>query len=272
MEYKKIFERLWADYTENNPHVKKVYDLLVAEGENVINDHIAFRTFNDTRINVDALAKVFIENGYQEKQSYTFENKHLFAKHYEHKTNLLAPRVFISELILKDFSPEFQQIIQSEIDKIDKRILFSDELIYSGNVWSKPSFAIYEKLKKESEYAAWVYVFGFRSNHFTVSVTDLKKYDTIEKVNSLLKQHGFLINNIDGEIKGSPAELLEQSSIKSGFINVDFIEGVYEIPSCYLLKGIRIQTENCTQDLLQNQRTKYLKVLIFMRRKVLKVL
>ncbi|NVN95200.1 MAG: DUF1338 domain-containing protein [Bacteroidetes bacterium] len=233
MDYKKVFERLWSDYIDTNPHVKKIYDLFTAEGEVVINDHIAFRTFNDASINVDVLAKVFLANGYEHKGSYTFESKHLFAKHYEHKTDLLAPRVFISELILENFSRDFQHVIKKEIASIDKKLLFSDELIYAGNLWNKPSFAVYEKLKKESEYAAWVYVFGFRANHFTVSVTDLKKYDSIEKVNSFLKQNGFIINNIDGEIKGTPEELLEQSSIKSGFIDVNFEEGVREIPSCY---------------------------------------
>jgi hypothetical protein len=233
MNYNQIFERLWADYIANNPHAKKVYDLFHNEGELVVNDHIAFRTFNEASININALAETFLDNGYEKRGEYSFENKHLFAKHYEHKTDKLAPRVFISELVLEDFSSDFQQIIRSEIKCMDKNILLSDELIYSGNVWSKPSFINYEKLKKESEYAAWVYVFGFRANHFTVSVNHLKKYDSLAKVNSFLKQNGFLINDVDGEIKGSPEELLEQSSIKSGLIKVDFVEGEYEIPSCY---------------------------------------
>ncbi|MCX6231103.1 MAG: DUF1338 domain-containing protein [Bacteroidetes bacterium] len=233
MEYKAIFNKLWEGYINDNPHAKKIYDLFEADGESVINDHIAFRTFNDTRINIDILAKVFIANGFKEQNTYRFENKHLFAKHFEHKSDALAPRVFISEIILEDFSFEFQQIIKSEIDKIDTAKLNTDELIYAGNIWSKPSFGIYEKLKQESEYAAWLYVFGFRANHFTVSVNHLKKYDSIEKVNSFLKNHDFLINSVEGEIKGSPAELLEQSSIKSGIISVEFIEGNFEIPSCY---------------------------------------
>jgi hypothetical protein len=49
----------------------------------------------------------------------------------------------------------------------------------------------------------------------------------------LLKNNGFLINDSGGEIKGTPAELLEQSSIKSGIIPVEFTEGTFEIPGCY---------------------------------------
>ena len=59
------------------------------------------------------------------------------------------------------------------------------------------------------------------------------KFNSIEKVNSFLKNKGFLINDSDGEIKGTPQELLEQSSIRSGLIKVNFNEGIFELPSCY---------------------------------------
>ncbi len=244
MKYSNIFEKLWSDYINLNPHAKLIYELFVSESENIVNDHIAFRTFNDKRVNINVLAKVFIDNAYEERGEYTFHEKHLYAKHFEHKTDLSAPKIFISELIVDEFSFDFQKIIHKEIDKIDDTYLFSDELIYSGNIWSKPSFAIYEKLKQESEYAAWVYVFGFRANHFTVSVNALKKYNSIEKVNDFLKQHGFKINDSEVEIKGSPGELLEQSSIKSGLINVQFEEGECEIPSCYYEFAKRYKDSN----------------------------
>jgi hypothetical protein len=92
---------------------------------------------------------------------------------------------------------------------------------------------VYETLRKESEYAAWVYVYGFRANHFTVSINGLKKYDTIQKVNQFLKDSGFIINSSGGEVKGTPEELLEQSSIMAGILPVKFKEGTFEIPSCY---------------------------------------
>ena len=111
MNYQEVFYRLWNDYTKQNPHVKKVYDLFIEEGEEVLNDHIAFRTFNDSRINIDILSKVFLTNGYEVKSNYTFESKHLFAKHFEHTSDKKAPRVFISELILEDFSQNLQNAI-----------------------------------------------------------------------------------------------------------------------------------------------------------------
>jgi hypothetical protein len=232
-EAQKIFDRLWSDYTEQNPEAKKVYDLFLAEGEEVLNDHIAFRTFDDPKVNIDVFARPFIEAGYEYRQSYKFEQKRLRAKHYEHKTFRNAPRVFISELIVSDFSPYLQEQIKSIIAKVPAGIANSNELVFAGNVWGQPSYEVYQRLREESEYAAWVYVYGFRANHFTVSINGLKKYDTIKKVNQFLKDKGFLLNDSGGEIKGTPAELLEQSSTKAGFLPVDFIEGTYEIPSCY---------------------------------------
>ena len=233
MNYKDIFNRLWKDYTTQNPDTKKVYDLFIAEGETIINDHIAFRTFNHPSINVDVLAKVFLKNGYEFKGDYRFEQKKLLAKHYEHATDPDAPRVFISELLVEEFSTGLQDVVKKWIASIPDDLSGSDELIYAGNVTGAPSFEVYKNLRQESEYAGWLYVNGFCANHFTVSVNVLKKYDSIQKVNSFLKEHGFLMNDAGGEIQGTPAELLEQSSIKAGMISVAFSEGNFEIPGCY---------------------------------------
>ena len=233
MQAQQIFDRLWAGYTEQNPEALSIFNLFIKKGETVANDHIAFRTFNDPRINIDVLAKPFLTAGYVYKDSYKFEDKHLFARHYEHPDMPDAPRVFISELISEDFSYEVQSAITCLADKIPTTLPDSEELLFSGNTWGTPSYERYQKLRTESEYAAWVYVYGFRANHFTVSINSLKKYETIEKVNKLLKDSGFLLNDAGGEIKGTPAELLDQSSTRAGILPVTFQEGVFEIPSCY---------------------------------------
>lgn len=233
MNYTHIFERLWHDYTIQNPATKAVYDLFLKEGEEVVNDHIAFRTFRQPAIGVDKLAAIFIRNGYVLKGEYHFEQKKLFAKHYEHQTDATAPRVFISELITGEFSPFLQQTVNDWVDAIPRELLESDELIFSGNVSGIPSFETYEKLRSESEYAAWLYVNGFCANHFTVSVNHLKKLNSIEKVNEFLKNNGFRLNDGAGEIQGTPEELLEQSSIKAGMVRFRFTEGELEIPGCY---------------------------------------
>lgn len=230
MKADQIFQRLWSDYTRQNPSVQAVYELFTSRGEVVVNDHIAFRTFDDPRINIDVLAKVFLNAGYTYKGDYHFESKHLYAKHFEMDGQ---PRVFISQLITADFSPELQEEVKAMVDAIPTEMLESDELIYSGNIWGKPTFAVYERLREESEYAAWLYVNGFCANHFTVSVNHLSTLSSLEQVNQLLKDNGFLLNDSGGEIKGTPAELLEQSSIRSEMIQIAFTDGLQEIPGCY---------------------------------------
>lgn len=233
MNYEKIISRLWEVYTVQNPAVQKVYDLFVARGEDVVNDHIAFRTFDDKRIDIDVLSRAFVENGYVKKGEYKFEEKKLLAKHFEHTEDKNAPRVFISQLLTSEFSGFLQETVKKSIDKIPDEKLGSDELIHSGNLWGIPSFEIYEKLKTESEYAAWLYVYGFCANHFTVSINYLSSLPNIEDVNNLLKNNGFLLNESGGEVKGTPEQLLEQSSIKAEPVKIGFQEGVSEIPGCY---------------------------------------
>jgi len=233
MELDHIFIKLWNDYASLNPSVQRIKDLFEQENETVLNDHIAFRTFDHPLMNLEVLSKLFLKYGYVEKQDYHFEEKHLYAKHYEHKEIPNAPRVFISELKLKELSKQLQQIVNEIIKPVPPKTFASEELLFSGRVWELPSFKIYNTLRNESEYAAWLYVFGFRANHFTVSINDLKTLNSVEKVNAFLKLKGFLINDSGGEIKGSASELLEQSSIKSEIIKVDFKEGIFDIPGCY---------------------------------------
>jgi hypothetical protein len=76
-------------------------------------------------------------------------------------------------------------------------------------------------------------VYGFRANHFTVSINSLKKINTIEKVNEFLKENGFVLNSAGGEIKGTKAELLQQSSTLADHVKVEFVDRVASIPACY---------------------------------------
>jgi hypothetical protein len=227
-----FFDRLWSDYIAQNPHAKRVYDLLINEGETILNDHIAFRTFDHPSINIDVMAKPLLAMGYVEGQEYIFEEKKLFAKHYHHPSGNL-PRVFISQLETRFFSPFLQNLVKELAAQFPKSIVGSEAMLFAGNQWGKPSFATYEQLKSESDYAAWLYVNGFRANHFTVSVNALEKYNDILTLNAFIKANGFEMNSANGEVKGSPAELLEQSSTMAGKEVVKFAEGEYAIPSCY---------------------------------------
>ncbi|ODN43766.1 DUF1338 domain-containing protein [Piscirickettsia litoralis] len=227
-----IFASFWGIYTENNPHVAKIHNLLLKEGEVIENDHIALRTFNDSRVNIDRLARLFEAQGYKAAGEYHFKEKKLYAKHFEHE-DASQPKVFISELLLEEFSEELQQVVKTSIDQIPQDILHSENLPFAQLVWGPIKHDVYQELLKESEYAAWVYAFGFQANHFTVNVNALKKYDTLEKLNEFLKSKKITLNASGGEIKGSKKVGLEQSSTMAGKIEVTFLDGIFKIPSCY---------------------------------------
>ena len=233
MTVEAIFEKLWNEYIQRTPSAEKIQELFVSKGNTVFNDHLAFRTFDDERVNIDVLSTPFIEAGYVESGEYTFEKKKLFAKHFEHATDKDAPRVFISQLKTKEFSLELQAAVKKMIDGIPTEELNASELIFKGRLWEQPSFEVYEQLLAETEYAAWLYVNGFCSNHFTVDVNKLSTFDSLQQVNEFLKENGFKMNTSGGEIKGTPKQFLEQSSVLADRIPVEFKEKTEEITSCY---------------------------------------
>ena len=241
--YKEIFENLWKDYIKQNPETKKIHDLFISEGETVINDHIAFRTFNHPKVSIEVLSKPFIDAGYEERGSYHFEAKKLVAHHFEHKTDKDAPKVFISALQPQYFSEFAQKAIAEIIERIPEDFAKDGSFLWGGSPWGKPNYETYLKLQEESEYAAWLYVYGFRANHFTVSINALKNHTDIYDLNQFLRNQGFVILESGGEVKGTPEQLLEQSSTRAGKITVDFEDGAREIRSCFYEFAKRYEDE-----------------------------
>ena len=228
-----IFDSLWKEYTERTPSAQKINELLISEGNQVFNDHVAFRTFDEPRVNIEVLARPFLAAGYVECGDYTFEAKKLYAKHYEHATDKNLPRVFISQLKIAEFSSELQGEVKKMIDGIPVHELNADQLVFKGRLWEQPSFEVYEKLQAETEYAAWLYVNGFCSNHFTVDVNKLATFNSLQEINEFLQEKGFKMNTSGGLIKGTAADFLEQSSTLADRIPVEFKEKTKEITSCY---------------------------------------
>ncbi len=91
----------------------------------------------------------------------------------------------------------------------------------------------YQTLLAESEYAAWMAAWGYRANHFTVSINHLENFDDIESVNTAVKNGGFSLNTSGGEIKGDKTVMLEQSSTIADKAEVAFTDQTVLIPSCF---------------------------------------
>ncbi|WP_456296574.1 DUF1338 domain-containing protein [Vibrio sp. AK197] len=223
-----LFDCLWQDYIKRLcPSAQRVHQLL-EEDQALINDHIALRTFNLASLGLATLAKPFLELGYREGGDYVFESKKLVAKHFEHDDPSL-PKVFISELKVEECSSELQEIVTRLVAQVDSAYFAGNQFLYQGRPWSL-SFAEYQTLALESEYAAWLAAHGYGANHFTVSVNQLNRFEQVKQVNDYLRESGFTINTSGGEVKGTPDVLLEQSSTMADKVMVSFADESQEIP------------------------------------------
>ncbi|MFT4929883.1 MAG: hypothetical protein ACI8WB_006018 [Phenylobacterium sp.] len=239
----KLFDAMWQDYLKLNPDAQAIYTLF-SHQNTVVNDHIALRTFNLPAVNINTLARPLLANGYVAAGDYQFINKKLVAQHFQH-TDPALPKVFISELLVEQFSAELQSTITGLIDQLTPQMIGADNFLHSGRPWQL-SYRTYQQLLSESEYAAWVAAFGYRPNHFTVSVNHLAQFSTLEAVNRTLLESGFKMNSVNGLIKGSRAVGLQQSSTLANKTEVVFSDFTVNIPSCFYEFALRHKVDHKT--------------------------
>ncbi|MFZ4403247.1 MAG: DUF1338 domain-containing protein [Pseudobdellovibrionaceae bacterium] len=226
-----ILNDMWKDYCNLNPAALKIYELLTQQGEIILNDHVAYRTFNHPRLGIKSLAQHFESWGYKESNDYTFVEKKLYAKHYQHPDSQL-PKIFISELQLEKVSSLIQSEAEKLVSQVPDSLIQSEDFVIGGRPWAV-AHSTYEKLAAESEYASWVAAFGFRPNHFTVNINALKNFSQVAEINTFLKSKGIVLNSSGGEVKGTAADFLEQSSTMAEEVPVKFTDGTFLVPACY---------------------------------------
>nr|GMD98020.1 uncharacterized protein LOC109147171 isoform X3 [Ipomoea batatas] len=99
--------------------------------------------------------------------------------------------------------------------------------------WEKPSFEEFQKLARESEYAAWTLVNGYALNHVTISTHRLKSnLASIDSFNRFIEENGFKLNSEGGILKVSPDGLLLQSSTVADSAPFQFSDGATELVPC----------------------------------------
>ena len=236
------FQQLWKVYVHIIPAALRIHNLIEEQGDTVINDHIALRTFNHPAVNLEKLAQPFLDLGYQPIQDYDIPDKKLHARHFDHPDEKY-PLVFISELKLEEFDENFREIIESLVRQIPAGYVDDSGFICSGLPW-KVSHKTYLQLKEKSEYAAWLSAWGYIPNHFTVSVNHLNHINGIHQLNAFLKKNGVVLNSAGGEVKGSPKVFLEQSSTLAFIADVKFTDGNYVVPACYYEFAMRYPQPN----------------------------
>lgn len=234
MHVNEFFQHLWRDYTAITPQAQAIHNLFRSYGETVINDHVAFRTLSDSPIELAKLVPVLNSIGYQAYDKFRFEEKKLNATAFKHTSDPTAPKIFLSELQVHELPLNVQQVLRKIIRQIPHNTRLNPSIFWRGLMWARPSKREYDLLQAHSDYAAWVATLGLRANHFTVSINELHKLSSIENVNQVLLANGYKLNESGGQIKGTKADLLRQSSTLADTQRFVFADGTSAvIPTCF---------------------------------------
>lgn len=249
MNTEQFFHCLWQDYTRITPQAEQIHRLFAVGGAEVVNDHVAFRTFADTPLELNRLEPLILAMGYVVQDEFQFKAKKLRARSYQHP-DAGVPKIFLSELLIPQLSAQSQALLQQYTDQIRDTGL-DQTVFWSGRHWQAPEFEDYRALMAETEYGAWLLALGLRVNHFTVSVNHLSSVfhplgenrpdrGSLQRVITRVKQAGFSVNDTGGEIKGSADVLLEQASTVADRQWLTFAdEQEYHIPTCFYEFALR---------------------------------
>ena len=244
----RILNGLFVPYAQRVTDVKAVSlemkNLgLISKQEDIVNDHIAFRTLGIPNLGISSFERIFLHHGYAKQDHYFFPKKKLKAYWYKPPHDSY-PRVFISELKVGNLSKQAQQIIHhytkgihdDPINKIDLDNVDDVVSFHHKALWELPDIADYNALLTESEYGAWVLYNRYYLNHYTISVHELPTpYNELEFFNEFLKSIGITLNDAGGEIKISRDQLLRQSSTIAQTIIATFANGkTAEIAGSYV--------------------------------------
>ncbi|TXG56454.1 hypothetical protein EZV62_017767 [Acer yangbiense] len=243
--FRSVLGSMETVYLNRNSTAKSVLELVQSAGdEQICYDHLAFRTFGVNGYGIDSLARFFLDYGYTQKEELKFPAKKLKALWFSppniphpeggNGVNGPLPRIFISELLVDQMSPQTQEIIRKYTETSgsgNKHAALASAL--GSLTWEKPLHSEFQQLARESEYAAWTLVNGYAVNHVTISTHRLKSHlKNIKSLNEFIEQNGFKLNSEGGILKVSPDSLLLQSSTVADSIPFCFSDGVTEPVSC----------------------------------------
>ncbi|XP_030484458.2 2-oxoadipate dioxygenase/decarboxylase, chloroplastic [Cannabis sativa] len=246
--FRSVLASMETVYLNRNPTAKAILELVhSADEERICYDHFAFRTFGVDGYGIDSLASFFLDFGYTPRDELRFPAKKLRALWFSPPENVIGeggsciggplPRIFISELLVDQMSPQTQEIIRKYIEVSGSGNRHAALASALGSLtWEKPLNSEFQQLVRESEYAAWTLVNGYALNHVTISTHQLKSnLRSIKNLNQFIKENGFKLNSEGGVLKVSPDGLLLQSSTVADSTSFTFSDGATEsVPCSYI--------------------------------------
>ena len=236
-----LIDQLWRDYISRVSYAKKYVELVFEKGGKVVNDHIAFRTFNthtgEQPEGIRAIKHLLNYLEYHPVEKYTFTKKKLTAIHFEHPDPMF-PKIFVSQLEVDQLPVWAQQIIhdtvvdteyiisdrslgllsllqkEGQIPKIASDSLVDDLAQYFRRPWRAPRKDDVIKINDVSQYAAWTLLHGNSVNHFTafINYRDVKDWPDLESTCAGLAAAGVPMKD---SIEGAKGSKLQQSATQA---------------------------------------------------------
>uniref|UniRef100_A0A7S4EUF6 2-oxoadipate dioxygenase/decarboxylase n=2 Tax=Chrysotila carterae TaxID=13221 RepID=A0A7S4EUF6_CHRCT len=263
-----VFEEVRTDllsaYLRRTPSCTNAVNLLADRGARVHNDHVALRSFVDSRgaSGLQFLQHLFVGFGYAPQEGIVIPSMPVNAVWLEPPEETQWPKVFISELRVDEMPSEASAIVYKYVDGYyDDAVI--DHAAASGDaralvdILETPPWSVtssdeqslrtlgkqHPALESATEYAAWTLTHAHRWNHATVLVNTLglQDVDSIAKLNALLRKHEYVFNpagGADGVTQGSREKHLEQSSTVADEIHVTFACGTERTVRCSFLELI----------------------------------
>ncbi len=246
MQLPEFFQHLWDQYTAVTPQARRIFDAVAATNGFIVNDHVAFRTFRHAPLDIAHLQPLLEQLGYVPFDRYQFRQKKLEAVAFRH-ADPLQPKIFLSELLLDQLSERARAILLGRLNFAELPVPRDPSFFWQGVLWPRITFAEYQQLLQESEYAAWLMVMGYCANHFTISVNHLARTPSLDAVIEAVQALGLPLNESGGLIKGCASVGLQQASTLADEMDYTFADGeTHKVKTCYYEFALRYPLMNGT--------------------------
>lgn len=256
-----LINRLWEKYLGRVSYANTYADLVKEKGGKIVNDHIAFRTFNthtgEQPEGIRAIKHIIEALEYKPVEKYNFKKKKLSAIHFEHPDEMF-PKIFVSQLevgllpewaqntihqtvkdtpyLLSDEALELLQILKLEkqLNMEAAQFLVDDLANYFRRPWNVPFKEDVLKINDVSQYAAWTLLHGNSVNHFTayINFQEVNEWPDLETTCEGLKNAGVpMKETIEGQ-KGSKLQQTATQAVKEE-VDVRTDDGIEQITWTY---------------------------------------
>lgn len=256
-----LLDRLWNLYLTRVPYARQYANLVAQKGGAVVNDHIAFRTFNthtgEQPGGIRAMKHILRFLDYKPIETYRFKKKRLNAVHFESIHDNL-PKIFVSQLEVDEFPDWAQHLIKrsvadtpylisdrslellalleskGEIPEIAADALVVDLVQYFRRPWPVPRKEDVLKLNDVSQYAAWTLLHGNSVNHFTAFINkqQVREWPDLKTTCKALEEAGIPMKE---GIEGQEGSKLQQSATQAVKEDVEVLgdDGIEKIRWTY---------------------------------------